>query len=39
MPVSEPKLEMKIDLNIIERLGLKMFTSLPDVIAEYVANA
>jgi hypothetical protein len=39
VPVSEPKLEMKIDLNIIEHLGLKMYTSLPAVIAEYVANA
>jgi signal transduction histidine kinase len=39
VPVSESKLEMKIDLNIIEHLGLKMYTSLPAVIAEYVANA
>jgi hypothetical protein len=39
VPVSMPKLEMKIDLNVIEHLGLKMYTSLPAVIAEYVANA
>jgi hypothetical protein len=39
VPVSMPKLEMKIDLNVIEHLGLKMYTSLPAVVAEYVANA
>lgn len=39
MSVSKPRLEMKIDLNVIDHLGLKMYTSLPAVIAEYVANA
>ena len=33
-----PKLEMKISMNVLEHLGLKMYTSLPAVISEYVAN-
>jgi len=33
-----PKLVMKITLNALEHLGLKMYTSLPAVIAEFVAN-
>jgi len=33
-----PKLEMKIDIRVLEHLGLKMYTSLPAVLAEYVAN-
>lgn len=33
-----PKLQMKISMNVLEHLGLKMYTSLPAVIAEYVAN-
>ncbi|OYT43784.1 hypothetical protein B6U84_05560 [Candidatus Bathyarchaeota archaeon ex4484_40] len=33
-----PHLEMKIDIRVLEHLGLKMYTSLPAVIAEYVAN-
>lgn len=32
-------LEMKFDLNVLKHLGLKMYTSLPRVISEYVANA
>jgi hypothetical protein len=35
----KPELEMTFDINILEHLGLKMYTSLPAVIAEYVANA
>ena len=34
-----PVLEMKIDIRVLEHLGLKMYTSLPAVIAEYVANS
>jgi len=37
--VDEPRLEMKIDLNVLEHLGLKMYHSLPAVVSEYVANA
>jgi hypothetical protein len=37
--VKPPKLEMKIDIRVLEHLGLKMYTSLPAVIAEYVANS
>lgn len=36
---SLPRLEMKIDIRVLEHLGLKMYTSLPAVIAEYVANS
>ena len=36
---SKPELEMKIDIRVLEHLGLKMYTSLPAVIAEYVANS
>src|SRR5213594_532140 len=39
MPGKAPELEMTFDINILEHLGLKMYTSLPAVIAEYVANA
>ncbi|MFP9060991.1 ATP-binding protein [Natrialbaceae archaeon A-chndr2] len=35
----KPELEMEIDLNVLQHLGLKMYTSLPSVISEYVANA
>jgi hypothetical protein len=34
-----PRLEMKISLNALEHLGLKMYTSLPAVIAEFVSNS
>jgi hypothetical protein len=34
-----PELKMKISLNALEHLGLKMYTSLPAVIAEFVANS
>ena len=34
-----PKLMMKIDITVLEHLGLKMYTSLPAVLAEYVSNA
>lgn len=34
-----PELEMTIDITVLEHLGLKMYTSLPAVIAEYVANS
>lgn len=33
------ELEMRFDLNVLQHLGLKMYTSLPAVISEYVANA
>lgn len=33
------KLEMRFDLNVLKHLGLKMYTSLPAVISEYVANS
>jgi hypothetical protein len=39
LAAQKPSLEMKIDLNVIDHLGLKMYTSLPAVIAEYVANS
>jgi len=35
----EPDLTMTLDMNILQHLGLKMYTSLPAVISEYVANA
>lgn len=34
-----PDLTMTLDMNILQHLGLKMYTSLPAVISEYVANA
>jgi len=34
-----PKLEMTFDINILEHLGLRMYTSLPAVVAEFVANS
>ena len=34
-----PNLEMTFDINILEHLGLKMYTSLPAVVAEFVANS
>jgi hypothetical protein len=36
---SKPELEMLFDINVIENLGLKMYTSLPAVISEYIANS
>lgn len=33
------KLEMKVELTIIENLGIKMYVSLPKVISEIVANS
>lgn len=36
---SDTTLEMRIDLNVLEHLGLKMYTNMPAVISEYVANA
>lgn len=33
------ELEMRFDLNVLKHLGLKMYTSLPAVISEYVANS
>lgn len=39
MSNKQPDLEMTFDINILEHLGLKMYSSLPAVIAEYVANA
>jgi hypothetical protein len=30
---------MDIDLNVLQHLGMKMYTSLPAVVSEYVANA
>ena len=32
-------LKMRFDMNVLEHLGLKMYTTLPSVISEYVANA
>lgn len=32
-------LQMDIDLNVLQHLGMKMYTSLPAVVSEYVANA
>ncbi|WP_134671704.1 ATP-binding protein [Halorussus marinus] len=37
--VEQPDLTMTLDMNILQHLGLKMYTSLPAVISEYVANA
>ncbi|MDH5019017.1 ATP-binding protein [Halobacterium rubrum] len=37
--IDEPDLTMTLDMNILQHLGLKMYTSLPAVISEYVANA
>jgi hypothetical protein len=34
-----PELEMVFDINVLEHLGLKMYTSLPAVISEYIANS
>ena len=33
------ELEMTFDINVLEHLGLKMYSSLPAVVAEYVANS
>jgi len=33
-----PELEMTFDINILEHLGLRMYTSLPAVVSEFVAN-
>ncbi len=35
----KPELLMQIDIRSLEHLGLKMYNSLPAVIAEYVANS
>lgn len=35
----DPDLEMQFDLNVLKHLGLRMYTSLPAVVSEYVANA
>ncbi|TKX35162.1 hypothetical protein EXE51_15935 [Halorubrum sp. CGM5_25_10-8B] len=37
--IEEPELTMTLDMNILQHLGLKMYTSLPAVVSEYVANA
>lgn len=39
MTEDRPNLEMVFDINVLEHLGLKMYTSLPAVIAEFVANS
>lgn len=36
---SVDELRMEIDLNVLQHLGMKMYTSLPAVVSEYVANA
>lgn len=36
---ARPTLQMRIDMNVLEHLGLKMYTTLPAVIAEFVANS
>ncbi len=33
------KLEMKVDMNVIQHLGISMYATLPPVIAELVSNA
>ncbi len=35
----ETKLEMKVDMNVIQHLGISMYATLPPVIAELVSNA
>ena len=37
--MKKPVLEMTFDINILEHLGLRMYTSLPAVVAEFVANS
>lgn len=37
--MTEPKLEMTFDPSTIEHLGIRMYSTLPPVIAELVANA
>ena len=37
--MQKPALEMTFDINILEHLGLRMYTSLPAVVSEFVANA
>ena len=37
--MQKPTLEMTFDINILEHLGLRMYTSLPAVVAEFIANA
>lgn len=39
MTETTEKLEMKVELTIIDNLGIKMYVSLPKVISEIVANA
>ena len=38
-PAQTGDLEMKFDMNVLEHLGLKMYTNLPAVVSEYVANS
>ncbi|MFY4815033.1 ATP-binding protein [Haloarcula sp. AONF1] len=33
------ELEMRFDLNVLKHLGLRMYSRLPSVVSEYVANA
>ncbi|CCQ33912.1 DNA mismatch repair protein MutL [Halorhabdus tiamatea SARL4B] len=35
----DSELKMRFDLNVLQHLGLRMYTSLPAVVSEYVANA
>ena len=35
----EVKLEMRVDMNVIQHLGISMYATLPPVIAELVSNA
>ena len=37
--LERPEFTMTLDMNILQHLGLKMYTSLPAVVSEYVANA
>jgi hypothetical protein len=37
--VEKPELELVVTLNALEHLGFKMYTTLPAVVAEYVANS
>lgn len=37
--MSDPKFTMRVDLNVLNHLGIKLYSSIPAVISEAVANA
>jgi len=39
MEVQQPKFEMKIGLNVLEHLGINLYSNVPSVLSEIVANA